>query len=403
MRRTAFFLCSIWLAACNNQRPPAVRAEAARPAPPPSGKEVRLDEAAQRQAGILVEEVTVRSVPQFLQANGRITLNENRTWRVGAVTDGRIVRVFVNPGDRVDEGQVLARMHSHDIHESRAEYQKAMGELVRLRSSEAFGQRVRDRARKLYALKAASLEQVEHAEVEYRNAQTAVANAEVEVDRARKHLVEFLGIPAGEPEHHMHDQHGDEDLIPIKSPATGVVLVRNVTPGTVVGSAGEVFVVADLATLWMMAAVAEEYLAQVRLGTPAQVTVQAFPDRRFSGRVGRLGEQLDPTTRTLQVRVDLPNPAGLLKPEMYATAELAIGRTRPAIFVPEPAVQEVNGHTAVFARTSAGAFEARPVEVGRPIDGQVEITSGLRPGERIVTKGSFVVKSQLLKASLGEE
>lgn len=395
------------LGGCSRQGPPpaAAPAAAAQPSPPEtSGREVALDAPAQRQAGLAVESVAVRSLPQVLRASGRVALNDNQTWRVGAVTEGRIVRVLVNAGDHVEQGQILARMHSHIIHESRADYRKAVAELARLKTVEAYASRVRDRARRLYELKAASLEQTEHAETELRNAQAGTANAAVEVDRTRRHLVEFLQISPDLPEHDPQAPHEDDsDLIPIKSPATGTLMQRNVTPGTVVQTSGDLFVVSDLSSLWVIASVNEEYLPKLRTGMPVRVYVQAYPSEPFPGRIGRLGEELDPTTRTVKVRVELSNRGARLKPEMYATAEIEQGGTEPALFVPQEALQEVSGQAVVFVRTAPGRFQVRPVETGRTMGGVREVVRGLRAGDAVVTHGSFTLKSQLLKASLGQD
>ncbi len=395
----------IAMSACGSRpETPEVKTAVEPKAPhPDQSNEVRLDAAAQREAGIETGVVERQALPEVLLAPGRVTLNENQSWRVGAVTDGRVVRVLVNAGDHVKRGQVLARMHSHDIHESRALYRKATAELSRLKSAEAYAVRQRDRAKRLFEIKAGSLEQAEHAETALRNLQTEISNAQIEVERSRTHLVEFLGIPADEAEHLDGQHEEDDDLIPIKSPADGVLLERKVTAGTVTQPGADAFVVTDLSVLWLMAAVPEDHLKDVRPGMPVRVTVQAYPKRGFLGRVTRIGEQLDETTRTVKVRVDLPNAAGLLKPEMYATAELSLGATHPALFVKEAAIQEVKGQNVVFVRKAADLFEARAVDLGRPLDGAREVLSGLRAGERVATRGSFILKSQLMKSSMAEE
>jgi cobalt-zinc-cadmium efflux system membrane fusion protein len=389
------------LAGCSRRAPPAAKEEAA---PDASAKEVVLSARMQSEGGVAVEPVAARSLPQVLRASGRITVSEERTWRIGAMSEGRILRVAANTGDRVASGQVLARMHSHDIHESRALYRKAVSELAHARAQEAYATRTRDRARRLYALKAASLEQVEHAEAELRGAQTTRANAEVEVERTRRHLVEYLQIALEEPAPHAEgEDEPDEDLIPIKTPASGVVLTRNVTNGTVVAPANELFVISDLSLLWMIAAVNEENLSKLRVGLPASVSVQAYPGRTFRGRVTKVGEELDPTTRTIKARIELPNQDGRLKPEMYATAEIEVGGTQPAIFVPQAALQEVGGQSVVFVRRAPDRFEVRPVEIGRTLDGALEVKRGLSAGEAVVARGSFLLRSQMLKSTLGGE
>jgi cobalt-zinc-cadmium efflux system membrane fusion protein len=153
---------------------------------------------------------------------------------------------------------------------------------------------------------------------------------------------------------------------------------------------------------WMMAAVSEEHLDRPRRHA-CHVTVQAHPNRVFPGRISRLSEALDPATRTIQARIDLANPQSLLKPEMYANAEIILPGSRDAIFIAETAIQELKGHAAVFVRKSATLFDARPIETGRSSGGLIEVTSGLGPGDQVVTRGGFILKSQLLKSSLTED
>ncbi|MCP5110790.1 MAG: efflux RND transporter periplasmic adaptor subunit, partial [bacterium] len=372
----------LFAAGCGSQEPGAVEAVVNQPPPISSSDEVLLDVSAQRDTGVEVEEVEVRSLSEVLQATGRMTINENRTWRIGAVTQGRVVKIFANVGDRVEKGQTLARMYSHDIHEAHAQYQKAVAELDRLKSSLAYARAVRDRTRRLYDLKAAPLQQVEQAQAEMQNAETAVAHGQVELERTQSHLVDFLKVPLAEVEGHDIRGTSESGLIPVNSPASGTLLQRNVTPGTVVEASGELFVITDLSTLWMIAAVNEEDHSKLRSGLPVNVFVQAYPDRPFAGRINKVGEELDPTTRTIMARVTVPNATGLLKPEMYATAELELGGSRRAIFVPQGAIQEVKGHTAVFVRVAEDRFEARAVEFGRAVGGSQEITSGLEAGDQ---------------------
>ncbi len=364
---------------------------------------VALNEQARREAGIEVEAVRVWPLPETIRATGRITINEEATWRVGAVTDGRIVTIKANIGDRIEQGQILAQMHSHDTHESRAQYRRAVAELDRLKAQLAYARSVRDRTQRLYDLKAASLQQVEQAETELRNAETALRNGEVELERTRVHLEEFLRVPAEVPPHD-HDPEGDDyDLVPILAPADGTLLQRNITTGTMVESTGDLLVITDLSLLWMIANVSEEDLSKLRVGAAVRVFVQAYPDRAFPGRLSMIGSELNPTTRTIMARVELPNRGGRLKPEMYATAEIEVGGTREAIYVPETAVQEIEGQPGVFVETEPNKFTVRAVVTEPGANGLVEVASGLDAGDRVAVRGSFLLKSQLLKSTLAEE
>lgn len=407
MKYLAAAVITLLLAACS--KPPAAT-EPPKAENKSQGREelklVELDAASLKEVTLTVSPVIQRSIPLTIRANGRLTSNENTTWRVGAVTDGRIIIAESKVGDRVTKGQILARMHSHDIHESRALYRKAVSDLNRLKSGVEFATRQRDRLTRLYSMKAASQEQLDSAENELKIAKASVTNAEIEVNRTRLHLVEFLEVSLDGPEEHKHDSAPEthiEDLIPVRAPAAGIVLTRAITPGAVVTASNDLYTICDLSTIWAIAAVQEEHLAKLRPGMAASLTVQAYPDRHFTGRVLKIDDKLDAETRTVSVRIEIDNRNGLLKPEMYATVELNAGGSAVALFVPQESVQDVNGQATIFIEKKPGQYEPRAVETGRPLDGLLQVVRGLQGGERVVAAGSFILKSQLLKSSLSEE
>ncbi|MBM3793023.1 MAG: efflux RND transporter periplasmic adaptor subunit [Acidobacteria bacterium] len=404
----AVFTLLVFSAGCSGPAAPpsapAATAPAHRPsaAAPESAAVVTVPPAS--VGNFATEAVKEQSVAEGIRATGHLTVNDHRTWRVGAIIDGHLVNVMVNAGDRVAAGQVLARMHSHAVHDGRADHRKALTELGRAKSAVAYAEQMRDRAKRLYALKAAALEQVERTEAEVKQAQSAVTQAETEVDRAKTHLADVLGVAVEERAGESHDH--DDDLISVKAPAAGVLLERKVTAGSVVAAAAEMFVISDVSTLWMQAALPEAAISGVRFGQAVRVEVQAHPGRSFPGRVIKLGEQLDADTRTLPVQIELANAAGLLKPEMYGDVQWASGAAgggRGGLFVSETALQDVKGQSTVFVETGAGRFEARAVETGRLLDGRVQILSGVAAGETVVVKGAFVLKSQVLKKALADE
>ncbi|MFN0106250.1 MAG: efflux RND transporter periplasmic adaptor subunit [Bryobacteraceae bacterium] len=370
----------------------------------PEPGDVRLSPELQKTAGLQIVDVERRNVPLTIRANGRLVADEEKTHKAGAIIDGRVVKVFVNVGDHVKKGQVLARLHSHEIHESRSAYQKAKVEFARLETQRAFAERNRDRMRRLLNLKAASQEQLDHAENELKNVAAGIEAARLEIDRSRQHLEEFLEVSADDPPGHKPgDFDHDDDMAPVKAPADGVIISRAVSSGSVAKPGDDLFVVSDLSSVWMLAAIPEENMGRIRGGMNAQVFVRAFDTRAFPGRVTRIGDQLDAATRTVQARIVLANPRGELKPEMYATAELTSGGTGEALYVPQEAIQEMNGHSIVFVATGANKFHARPVETGPRAGAGVAILSGLNAGDRVVTRGAFLLKSEMLKSTLTEE
>jgi membrane fusion protein, heavy metal efflux system len=366
--------------------------------------EVKLEPAMVKSANIVSVAVESRTQALVLAVNGRLTANEDRTWHVDSFTEGRILKLFANVGDRVTAGQLVAQMHSHEVHEARSEYQRAKTDLAKLQSQRSYAERTRDRMKRLLELKAASVEQTEHAESQLRDAEAAVKNAQTELERTRVHLVEFLDVPAEDhPEHKAGDFSHDEDAVPIKTRNGGTVIKRETSVGAVVKAADGVYVVSDLTSVWMIAALPEDQLGKVRVGMNAQVKVQAYPDEVFAGKIVRLGDQLDVETRTVPVRVALANPGQKLRPEMYAVAEIGAGGVAEAIVMPQAALQDFNGQAVVFVDQGDGKYVVRPVRTGRVQGAHVEVLEGLVAGDRVVSRGAFVLKSQMFKSSLAEE
>lgn len=191
--------------------------------------------------------------------------------------------------------------------------------------------------------------------------------------------------------------------VPVRAPISGVVQSRDVAQGETVEADKQLLALVNLSSVAVEAAIYEKDFARVRYGTPVTVTVDAFPGRQFNGRITFLGSQLDPETRTLTARALLENP-GQLRPGMFARGQISTATGRFAVAVPADAVQTMEGKTVVFVATGkAYEFKAREVTTGATAGGVIEIKSGLKPGEKIVAKGAFVVKSQAMKAELAEE
>jgi cobalt-zinc-cadmium efflux system membrane fusion protein len=363
---------------------------------------VVLDAAEQQKGHIVVSSVGLEDLAATLTVPGRLTFNEDQTWHVGAIASGRIESISARVGDTVTTDQILGRLHSHEVHEARAGYQEAQTELERARSAERYAKQRRDRAERLFELKAGSRQDLENAEADLRNAQAAIEKAQSEVEKERAHLNIFR-IPIVVEPAKGGIENDEEDDIPVHAPAAGLILERKASLGSVVNSGDELFVIANISNLWMIAAANEEDLSKIHVGQVVRIQVRAYPDREFTGRVAKLGEELDPATRTLQIRVEVANPQGLLKPEMYASASVQQTARRAALVVPQEAIQEIDGVPMVFVRDSDNQFRARTVEPGRHVDGGIEIVQGLKRGEAVVVKGSFALKSQLLKAMIQDE
>jgi cobalt-zinc-cadmium efflux system membrane fusion protein len=366
-----------------------------------SNKDEIVLPASEQSGGLIQTEAAALSdEPDILRVAGRIALADDRTWRVGVLTEGRVEIVYAGLGDYVKKGQVLARMHSHELHEARAQYDTSRSELNRLQAAAALAQRNYDRMQTLLTLKAASIQQSEQARQDLLNAQIAMQDGQIAVNRDRIHLEDNLGVPA-DFNSDAHDENAD--LIPILAPGSGYILDKKVTPGSTVQPSTDTFLIGELSQVWMLASVRQEHLADLRVGQSATVTLSGVPGDRLEGKITNLGQELDQTTRAMKVRIVLNNPKMKLKPEMLANAEIPVGKNKPTLLVPSDAIQQIDGQDVIFVRTAADRFAIRPIRIGETSQGRTPVLEGLKAGEQIVIRGSFVLKSQLLKSSMQDQ
>ena len=399
--KSAALLCALaccLLCSCRGPQQDAKAGTAATAENKGASDEVTLSTRAQTEQKIEVAPVDLGTAVVSQRAKGHIALPDNATWRVGVLAEGRVEKVYFNLGDFVQKGQILARMHSHDVHEARAAYANAVAERTRLQAAEALAEKNYERSQRLYALKAESVSQVETAKQQLVNAQSATREADNDVHRELAHMEEILGIKADAPT----SNSDDADLIPIKAPASGRILRKNVTPGSIISPSTDAFVIGDLSRLWMLASVDAATLSKLRLGQTATVTLPDVPNANYAGKITNLGQEFDPVTRLMQVRIEVRNPDNRLRPEMLASAEFTTGAGIPTVLVPEEAIQQVNGQDVVFVRVASDRFKVQTVRTGENTRGQVRILEGLKPGEQVIARGSFIAKSQLLKSSIGD-
>ncbi len=353
----------------------------------------------QQRAGIQTAFVLVQHTPRTLSVAGQVALDEQHTSHLGTIADGRITAVNVLPGASVRRGQVLGSLHSHTVHETVGALVQAYAEADRQRGAVSFAKQAQSRYHHLYSIQAASLEESQRSDQEVLQAQKMLVDAEANVHMEREHLSELLQVP---PESLNPGNLYDRELIPIRSPIDGVVIARNISVGQVVDTGFVAFDISNLSTIWVTAAVNQQDLALIHQGAPVDVVTAGFPDQVFHGRVAMIGDTLDPETRTIPVRVVVPNPSVKLRPGMFASAHIAEPATRDAVFVPEDALQNINGMPVVFVTSDGITFQARTVTVGTRSMDKAEVMDGLKPGDRIVVNGAFMVKSEMLKGTMGD-
>lgn len=370
---------------------------------------VVVDPSALELGRIQLETVTEHLLPRTLSVAARVGVNENRTVRVGALLDGRITRILASVGDRVEDSQVLAELASHEVDDTRAEYAKAVAERDRAEADVRFLEQLRDRAARLLEIKAGSLDQLQRAEAELNRARTQVKIAQAEVGRLEEHL-EHIGLSIeGALEEYGHSEEKSEEgyehleTVRVTAPQKGTVLERLITPGSVVSPADDLFILTDLSLLWVHAEVPEEYLPFLQRGQIVHIRVDAYPDQVFEAKVDHVGDVLNPATRTVQVRCVCGNLKGLLRAEMYATAEFELGQGTPSLAVSLGAIQTVDDSEVVFVQTGATQFEMRRITSGDSAQGLVAVSEGLGLGDIVAVEGSFLLKSEALKSRIAEE
>jgi cobalt-zinc-cadmium efflux system membrane fusion protein len=354
------------------------QAEAPQPAPPAG--EAWLAEKQVSDAHIAVEPAAVGPVGAPVVAPARVAFDDLKVAHVSSPVAGRVVRVLASPGDKVRKGTPLVVVHSPDVGQ-------AFADLAKADADRQLAELELKRQQELYAARAGARRDLE-------TAQAAAARARAEYARAseKARLLRATGL----------DVTQDYE---IRSPIDGEVIFRNVSPGLEVqgqyagGQPAELFTVGDIGSVWVLADVFAIDVPRLVPGAAARVTLPAFPGRTFDGKVNWIAGALDPAARTARVRVVLPNPARELKPEMLGTVEIA-GRTREALSVPRSAVLRVGEQRVVFVEDGRAPdgrvrFLRRAVEVEDEGGDRVAVTSGLAPGDRVVTSGAILLLGML--------
>jgi RND family efflux transporter MFP subunit len=189
----------------------------------------------------------------------------------------------------------------------------------------------------------------------------------------------------------------------LKAPIDGVITERKSTVGELVGKETEIYTISDPADLWVIAEIKERDIGAVKVGQDASFTVLAYPDEEFHGKVVRIGNRVEAESRTMEVRIEVTNTNGRLKPGMFADVEIVTTIWQDALLMPDTALQTDGGDQIVFVALDSSRFEKRVVKTGMEQRGRVAVLEGVKQGENVVTEGSFILKSEMLKGELGEE
>ena len=330
-------------------------------------------------AGIKVQKLALQEKAEQIMVTATIQANQDRLAHVAPRVPGRVVRVNASLGDRVKSGQPLAELDSIDLGEAHSGYLQAASEA-------AVTQANFERAQRLNADNIIPEKDYLRARAEHEKARASL--------RAASDKLRMMGV---DPDKHFGS------VFPLTAPFAGTVIEKKSVLGELATPDKSLFTVADLSVLWIETDLFEKDLGKVKVGAQAKVTVSAYPDETFTGRLTYISSTMNKETRTAKARVEVPNPDGRLKPEMFASAVInTTGASAKALLVPEDAVLLLQGQPTVFVAESGG-FEPRAVEVGERAQGYAVLKSGVAAGESVVVSGAYALKARLLKSQIGAE
>ncbi len=315
---------------------------------------VKLD--AERAKGIKTGKVEKRPLAETLRVPAEIHFNERNRATIGARVSGRVERVVAFANQAVHKDELLAEVYSPEFLSAQQEYLLILSRLQR-----------------------------------------GTADAAALAKDAR-HRLEILGLTVEEIDT-VANSGTPYPLQHVHSPMGGVVIEHKVAAGDAVQPGQTLFVVADLSSVWAELSLTETQLGQVRTGQAVTVSVKSYPDRRFKGELVSIAASLDEATRTAKARALIQNPGRLLRPGMFAEAEVVLGRGEAVVALPETSVlRNAEGEWVAYLETEPGEFKPVEVKVLRRVEGQV-IVDGLTPGTKVVTEGAFFIQSELAKGS----
>jgi cobalt-zinc-cadmium efflux system membrane fusion protein len=352
-----------------------VQSSAAVGAEPSSAHSLRIKFEMLRDIRVTTAPVEVRAGGEGVQLLGELKVNEGRYAEVGTPIACRVVSVLVAPAQVVRKGQELAVLQSVDIGKVRAESITAQTRLD-------LAKKILERKRSLAAENIVPAREVQEAEA-------SVATADAEVRAARAGL-RALGAS---------DESSDSSELVLRSPIAGTVIERTALQGQMADPAQPLFRIGDMSRLWLVVHAFERDAVRLTLGSTARVSFAALPGRAFTGNVTLIGKQVDASSRTIPVRIEVTNSDQLLRPGMSATAWVPVGKSSETVIaVPVAALQRIENEWLVFLPTGKTTFEMRPVGRGRDLGTEIEIVSGLKAGERVVVEGAFLLKAEAEKA-----
>ena len=347
-----------------------------------------------RIGGFTLDTVRRETWTTSVTVPARVALDPVATEPIGSIVEGRVIRVYVMPGDRVRRGQVLVAIHSHELMDARSELEKARAAVTIAEVQQRVSTSASERAERLHTMKALSLADLERARATREDAEAAAVSARAELARDEamiEHLVGEGALPGG------YDEH----WVLTRAPIDGQVISRQAEPGNVVLVGAPLLTVSRTSSLVLIASLPDHAGASVRVGAPVTFTTNATGNEQFEARVTRVFPAIDTLTRTIEVHAAIaPTATSRVRPEMFATAEIAGEAGARVLVVPLAAVQSFGGDTSVIRATPRDgglSLEVVRVRMGRLSRARAEVLAGIDSGSVVVSGGAAVARAELRK------
>jgi cobalt-zinc-cadmium efflux system membrane fusion protein len=321
-----------------------------------------------------------------MQATANIKPNAYRLTHVSPRIEGRVMEVLVQLGDQVRVGQPLVLFDSIELGQKKSAFLQA-------KTDRDVDERNFVRVKGLFEQRISSEKEYLEAKGQYEKSLAAY--------QAAYEALRLIGLSGEDVTRITWTDKGKPlSVFSLLAPQSGTIIERPITRGELVTPKDNAFTIADLSTVWIVLDIFEQHLAAISVGNTVDIAVDAYPGEPFRGKIAYLGYIVNPETRTVDARVDITNPNRRLRPGMFARATLTLPSTnegQKVMVVPQDAIQQIDESPVAFVEERPGSYLVRPVAVGRRSGNEVEVRSGLSEGERIVTRGSFELKSILLK------
>lgn len=366
---------------------------------------IQLAPDAVRQSGIVWVIVGSRNVSGQITSTAEIKANENRVFHINSFVNGRVIQDNVFLGDTIRQGQTLAIVQNLEVAKVQADYIHQLHgneiEIEQAKTRLSLAQKNMEREKQLLAEGISPRKDYQEAEAEAIMAKQELKGKQehaVHIHSEAKALLSAYGNQPASP----HSERISTNS-PVTAPKSGVITKKNITLGSMITSDMIMYEVADLSQTWLDIAVYPKDLSLIRVGQRVSFATDSLPNKTFTGRIGYIQPNTNEISQTYTARAYLNNASGLLKPGMFGQASIAQTSQETKPFVPEEAVQKYGRESFVFVELGNGRFRKQTVQLGDHVSGGYLINNGIQRGDKVIGKGSFVLKAEMLKSQFAEE